>query len=656
VRYSPDRGHSQAKVCSCTSAAVIAAGSTKTPRRDSGYNAAVARFPSLGDARYAIRRRTRRIKYAFEDVSYAIRRRTRRVPSPSVPSAPAGGRPGLTLRTRQRIVAVAAGAIAVLAIVLLLVPNLPCGDECQPKDEAVALVPADSTAYAHLDTDPDTEQYARAAALADRLPTLTDQVIARLPGPSGAAIGYKRDVAPWLGGEAALAQIPSGGGETKRTVLLEVGDERGANGFVEKLAGRDAKTEVEGDFDVRVADDGLAVARIGGFVVAGPHAQVSRVIDTEAGGRSLADAEPLGEVRDAFPEPRLGELYVSEQGSDDLLAPGGSLGSFEAFVNAKATAGAGAALVATEVGLELHIDSVLDPDREESSPGFFAAFPSFEPALGGEVSEDALAYLALGDPAGSIAGLLSQATAEAPAVSSGFEDVGRRLQKAGNVSLEKEILPVLTSQAAVSVEPRGGGGGEGTPGAPEAEGEAGAGGATPPPEIAGIPGIPFVSLIVEEVDEERATRALARLQAPIAKALDPGRSLQAPVFKDEDVEGVSAHSLRISPTVDLTYAIVDGRLVVSTDPLGVRQVRSGGTSLDDSDRFEAATEGFPDELSALAYLNLGELVTLAEAAGLAADPAYALIGGEVRKLEGLGVAVERGDEEIDTEIRLTIGE
>ncbi|MGH2963011.1 MAG: DUF3352 domain-containing protein [Solirubrobacterales bacterium] len=598
----------------------------------------MARFPSLGDIRYALRRRTRRVRYALEDASYVVRRRARRMPKPPVPSAPAtGGRAGLTLRARQRIVAAAATVVAVLAIVLFaLVPNLPCwapgGGECQPEDAAIELVPADSTAYAHVATDPDTEQYERAAALADRLPTLTDQIIARLPGPSGAGIDYGRDVAPWLGGEAALALVPSGGGAPKRTALLEVGDERGANEFVDALAGRDPRTEVEGDFDVTLAGGGLAVTQVSGFVVVGPHPQVSRVIDTEGGGRSLDDVEPIAEVRDAFPEPRLAELYVSEEGADELLAPGGSLGSFEAFVNAKAALGAGAAVVAGEDGLELHVNSVLDPDREQSSPGFFAAFPDFEPALGGEVSEGALAYVALGDPAGSVEGLLSQAAAEAPALASAFEDAGRRLREAGRVSIEKEILPVLTSQAAVSVEPRR------------------------PEGTAGLPGIPFVSLIVEEVDEERATRALARLQAPIAKALDPGRSLQAPVFRDEEIDGVTAHSLRISPTVELTYAVVDGRLVVSSDPLGVRQVRSGGSSLEDSDRFESATEGFPGDLSALLYLNLGDLVTLAESAGLGADPAYAVIGREVRELEGLGVAVDRDEGEIATEVRLTVGE
>jgi Protein of unknown function (DUF3352) len=606
--------------------------------------------PSFEDLRYAIRRRARRGKYVLEDASYALRRTRRRVFSRAGDSWS-----GLTLRARYRTAAAAAIVVAVLAVALIAVPNLPCqgpgGDECPPEDEAIGLVPGDSIAYAHLDTDPGTEQYEHAASLAERLPTVTEQLLARLPTPRGPSIDYTRDVEPWLGGEAALAVVPAGSGNAKPALLLEVGDEARAGRFVDDLAGRDPRTESHDDVDVRIAGGGLAVALVGGFVVAGPQQQVVRVIETESGGHSLADEDPAGDALDGLPDLRLAELYVSEDGADELLAPDAPLASFEAFVNARATLGAAAALVATESGLKLELHSVLDPERAESAPGFFAAFPSFEPRLAGELSEDALAYLALGDPQQSIAGLLSQATAEAPAIAKSFEDVGGRLREAGKVNLERDVLPLLTSQAALAVEPS-----EGGAGAPEADGPGGGGAAQVGPEVAPTPGVPFVSLIVDDVDTEQAAKTLSGLQAPIAKALDPQRGLQAPVFREEKVDGVTARSLRISPTVDLTYAVVDGKLVISTDRDGVTRVASDESSLEDADRFEAATEGFADEVSALLYLNVGGLLKLAEAAGLSEDPGYALFAEEFRRLEGLGVAVERGDEDIDTEIRLTIAQ
>jgi Protein of unknown function (DUF3352) len=585
--------------------------------------------PTLADLRYAIRRRTRRARFVAEDVAYAVRRRTR-----ATSTAPLERWSGLPQRTRELILAGSAGLVVVVVIALVAVPNLPCqapgGDECSPPDDAIELVPGDSLAYLHADTDPDTQQYENAAEIADRLPKLTDQLINRLPGPTGGTFSYRREVAPWLGEEAAVAVIPVRSGKRDVTTLLEIGDEEGANRFVQDLTGDEPRTESYRDHELGTSG-GLTVATAGDFVVAGPDAAVKRVIDTDAGGRSLADSEPADEVRDALPDLRLAELIVSEQGAAELLAPGGSLAPFEAFVNARATLEAGAALVAREDGFELEIHSVLDPDAA-NAPGFFAAFPSFEPALEGSVGEGALAYLALGDPEQSLAGLLSQATAEAPGIAAGFERVAERLRRSGNVNLEQDILPLLTSQAAVAVEPSVGG------------------------SDAVVAGVPFVSLIVEEVDAEAATEALSQLQAPLVKALEPQRGLQAPVFKEQEIEGVRVQSLTISPTVELTYAIVDGKLVLSTDPAGVRQVASGSSSLEDSERFSMATENLPEEVSALLYLNLGGLLGVAEQAGLGEDPAYALFSGELRKLEGLAVAVDRAEDAIDTKIRVTVGE
>jgi Protein of unknown function (DUF3352) len=585
--------------------------------------------PTLADLRYAIRRRTRRARFVAEDVAYAVRRRTR-----ATSTAPLERWSGLPQRTRELILAGSAGLVVVVVIALVAVPNLPCqapgGDECSPPDDAIELVPGDSLAYLHADTDPDTQQYENAAEIADRLPKLTDQLINRLPGPTGGTFSYRREVAPWLGEEAAVAVIPVRSGKRDVTTLLEIGDEEGANRFVQDLTGDEPRTESYRDHELGTSG-GLTVATAGDFVVAGPDAAVKRVIDTDAGGRSLADSEPADEVRDALPDLRLAELIVSEQGAAELLAPGGSLAPFEAFVNARATLEAGAALVAREDGFELEIHSVLDPDAA-NAPGFFAAFPSFEPALEGSVGEGALAYLALGDPEQSLAGLLSQATAEAPGIAAGFERVAERLRRSGNVNLEQDILPLLTSQAAVAVEPSVGG------------------------SDAVVAGVPFVSLIVEEVDAEAATEALSHLQAPLVKALEPQRGLQAPVFKEQEIEGVRVQSLTISPTVELTYAIVDGKLVLSTDPAGVRQVASGSSSLEDSERFSMATENLPEEVSALLYLNLGGLLGVAEQAGLGEDPAYALFSGELRKLEGLAVAVDRAEDAIDTKIRVTVGE
>ena len=118
---------------------------------------------------------------------------------------------------------------------------------------------------------------------------------------------------------------------------------------------------------------------------------------------------------------------------------------------------------------------------------------------------------------------------------------------------------------------------------------------------------------------------------------------------------MTAHSVALSPTVDLTYAIVGSSLVVASDPAGVDQLVRGKGGLDAEDLFGRATDGFPGELSMLAYLNLGGLVGLAESSGLAEDPAYTTFASEVHKLQALGLAIRSSPDELSTDARLAVG-
>jgi hypothetical protein len=163
-----------------------------------------------------------------------------------------------------------------------------------------------------------------------------------------------------------------------------------------------------------------------------------------------------------------------------------------------------------------------------------------------------------------------------------------------------------------------------------------------------------LTFVAPVVDESRAAKALAVLQGPLAKALDP--SGHGGAFKKRRIGDVTAYSLRVSPTVDVTYALVDSTLVIATDPSGVRAVMADGPRLDDADAFDQATAGLPGEVSVLGYLNLAELVSLVERAGLAANPAYQTFAPELRSLQALGIAVQGSSQELSTDVRLVVGQ
>jgi len=413
---------------------------------------------------------------------------------------------------------------------------------------------------------------------------------------------------------------------------------------------------------VKVDRRGLATALVGGLLAIGRKSGVRDAIDAHSaakGTASLADDPAAGAARNALPHKRLADAYLSEDGIGRLIAnPRGTLGPLSSLIEPRASRGVAAALVAGDEGLDLDLRSELDPDRARARPGFFSAFPPFEPTLASSLSADSLGYVGIADPAKALGSLLKQARAEEPGLATAVRPLVKRVKELGNVDLQQDLLPSLGGQAALALEPSpgGGGGGPGKNRGANARGRSRNAPLAPPPSTGTIPNseTPFVVFLGSGIDAARARRALARLQAPIAHALEPSK--QAPAFSERKLGEVTARSLRLSPTVNLTYAIVESMLVVATDPAAVDQIAAGEHRLDQADLFEAATEDMPGHVSVLGYLNLEGLIALAEHAGLSEDPAYATFAPEIRRLHALGLTVKSSDRELSTDLRLVIGE
>jgi hypothetical protein len=618
----------------------------------------MARLPSrpkgLGSA---IGKRLRSIRYTLADVFFVLGR---------VPRAIGRGLRAfwgaLTVKTRQRFLLALLGGIAVALFIFLAVPALPCqvpgGERCPPDDDAADIVPADSLAYAHVNVDPDTDQYEDAAELAQRVPRLTQQITGRmlsqLPGPRGAPPKFDEDIDPWFGGEAAIVVIPKGR-DAEQVQLLETTDTDGALKYAEEISsGAPAEEEYRG-VTIRVDDRGLATALVGDFLaIATSEGGLRRVIDVDTaaeGARSLASEPIAEEVRDRLPGHRIAEVYLSADGVADYVADSGaSLSTLEPFVNARATGGTALALSAGSGDLELAIRSALEAERAKAQPGFFGAFPEFEPELTGKLGEDTLGYLGIGDPERALEQLLTQASADAPGLAEGFANLSDEIDDLGKVDLEKDLLPSLGGETAFSLQP---GPARGRGDEPEAESDPVPGIDAGPAPSPAVP-VPFLSAIADDVDEKETKDALARLQGPIAEQLADS-DVQAPVFNREEIEGVPAQSLRVSPTVNLTYAIVDSLLVVATDPQGVAEVAGGEGGLDESERFEAATKDFDEEdPSALLYFNLAELIVLGEREGLGDIAGYREFADEWRRVLALGLAVRSSQTGLDTDARITV--
>jgi uncharacterized protein DUF3352 len=545
----------------------------------------------------------------------------------------------LELQTRLRL-ALAGGAVVLLALFWsLAVPALPCqapgGDTCPPTDDAIHLVPDDALAYAHLNVDPDTEQYEDATEALGPVPGITKQAIAllvsRLPGPDGATPDFDRDIEPWFGGEAALAIVPArGAGAGQQVQLLEVSDEGQAHEFADSIAAGQPRSITYRDQEVRVDRRGLATAFVDGFLVIGSPTGVRASIDAATGAKgtgSLAGDSNASAVRDDLPDKRIADAYLSPDGIADLVAdPRGPLATLASVINPDASEGAAVGLVARDDGLEVAVRSKLAEGRAKRHPGFFSAFPTFEPDLTGLLPGDTLAYLGIGDPGETLAALLDQASATEPGLAAAVDDLLKRLRKLGEVDLERDLLPSLGDEAAIALQP--------APRGSQA---------------------PFLELIAAGVDSDRAGEALARLQGPITEALNPSTALQAPVVSQQKIGDLTAHSVRLSPTIDLTYAVDGSTLVIATNPAAVKELASGEGGLDEEELYQTATDGLGDDRSVLGYLDLGGLIALGERAGLADDPAYATFASEIHRLRALGLAIGSSPDELSTDARLIVG-
>jgi hypothetical protein len=532
--------------------------------------------------------------------------------------------------TRIRTFAVAGVVVLYLIIKFLPVPGVPCGisaaKECAPSNDTIAYVPKDAVIYAHLTVNSDSHQWELAKDLQDELPNFTALLqsdTSSLASPAGRPIDLGHEILPWAKDDLALLGVPGPKGVTPEAYIVGVGDGGKADQFLAGLSpGGKPKQVKVGDATVSVYSTGLATARSGDQALFGNIVAVRAALAAQSGHVPRLGGSDLDAARDELPDVRLAELYLSRAGVSRMLAGrSGSATQLNTFVDYGATTGMAVSLRARDDGVEVNLVSDLDPKLEVKSPTVFASLPQFDPGLADEASPDALGSIAVGDLGPALNKSLATAGSGAQGLAGSLRTLDAGLQKQAGVDPLKDLLPALGGQAALVAEP--------------------------------TDTVPYASLIVDGVDENKAGDALASLQQPILRAVGTGGA-QVPQFQSREIDGVAVHSVQLSPTVDLSYAIFDGKLVVSTQPEGISQVRSSGNNLAGTGAYQAATDHLPDRVSALVFLNLDAVLGLAKQAGLAEDPLFASVSEDISHVQSLGLAVRGSDEELQSDLFLAI--
>ncbi len=532
--------------------------------------------------------------------------------------------------TRMRIFALAGVVVLYLILKFLPVPGVPCeisaAKECAPSNDTIAYVPRDAVLYAHFTVNSSSHQWDLAGDLHDELPNfaaLLQSDTSALATPAGRPIDLGHEVLPWAKDDLALLGVPGPKKTTPEAYVVGVGDSGKADRFLAGLSpGTKPKQAKVGDATVSVYSNGVATARSGGEALFGNVVAVRAALAARSGQGPRLEGSDQDAAQAGLPDVRLAELYLSRAGVSRMLAGRqGSATQLNTFVDYGATTGLAVSLRARDDGVEVNLVSDLDPKLEQQSPTVFASLPQFEPGLADEAGPDALGYIGVGDFGPALNKALATAGAGAQGLAGSLRSLAQSLQQQAGVDPLKDLLPALGGQAALVAEP--------------------------------TDTVPYASLIVDGVDEKKAGDALASLQRPILRAVGT-RGPQVPTFQSKEIDGVAVHSVQISPTVDLSYAIFDGKLVISTQPEGISQVRSSGDNLAGTGAYQAATDRLPDRVSALVFLNLDEVLGLAQQAGLAEDPLYASLSEDISHVQSLGLAVRGSDEELRSELFLAI--
>lgn len=309
-------------------------------------------------------------------------------------------------------------------------------------------------------------------------------------------------------------------------------------------------------------------------------------------GRSLADVPDYKTLLNGLPDDLFTHAYLTRSAT-------GFLRSLDRTV---ATAAVGADIDGDNIEIHARVRHIGQPGPCVET----TADPLVEIA-----DPDAAFYL----EAPSIGCALRTLARRYKGVDRALDGFARAAKRHGGVSFEDDVLPLLEHRGALIASP----------------GKA----------------APVLTFVLDDIEEERALDVLSRLQPALIDLVGSEELGQAPTFGAAEVAGVTAATANLAPGLQLSYAAWDDRLVVSTALEGIAAVRKED-GLPGTDGFDAVLGDRPPIVSALVFLDLNQLLTLGEQAGLAEDPGYLAVRDDLQKLRAAGAVVSREEENFTT--------
>jgi hypothetical protein len=541
----------------------------------------------------------------------------------------------LTTETyRRRRAAAALVLLAVAAVVAFLAVALSDGGASGGADGAggargpAAVVPADALAYVNVSLDRHAPAVEQALANARRFPDFPilageamDKLGAILGG--GRAVDVTRDVAPWLGGEAAIALLNTTTATAGSLILVDVSDRDRARSFL-RSEGVASAGSYRGRALLRTPNGG-ELAFLGRYLAIGQDESVRSAIDVVAGAApSLAASAVYRRAATGTPNGAVIGAYASAAGVRRVLADqGGFLGAAGDLLYQPALQGVAISLAPTAAGARIRIHSALDPALVGVGAGAAGA-TAFSPSLASVMPAGASLMLDVTGldkvapqvlNAGSAAGL-------AGGIGPLLSRLGSALKSEGvDVS---DLVAIFHRETAVA--------------------------------IVGTGQAPTLVIVARAPDQRRTQNELAQLEAPLAQLFSaPGANQSSePVLNDRQVAGITAHQLQLATGFQLDYAVFRGLVVISTSLQGIEAVAQPSRPLARAPAFRAALAGSPARVTSLVFASLAQLIGAGQQTGLTAGSLGSRLLPDLQRVTGVGLTSMRGATDATTQVTAAI--
>jgi hypothetical protein len=341
------------------------------------------------------------------------------------------------------------GVLAVLVVGALAVTAL-AGYRFffSPKhDDAIALVPANSFAYASVFLEPSTQQKMAIEDLLAKTPLKDfDTAAERLKelfddGLDESGCTFEEDFEPWIGDQIAGFGIPpdSAAVPAEGAALIAVTDENAARDSYYECNESEVEVEEEKSYngvDYEIASNGDALAFVDGFAVLGSEEGVKASIGARD-GNTLEDSDKFQKAFDDLEEDRLVTAYVDLAGVFDLAAEDAAAEDVETFKSLYGDA------VDQPITLTLSARSdaiVLETGYGIPTSGSLGRLSFGEPAeILGELPSDSWGVFGIGDLGDYVQSILDVASAsDVPGADQ--ELLEKQIRKETGLDLQNDLL------------------------------------------------------------------------------------------------------------------------------------------------------------------------------------------------------------------------